>query len=361
MSSSVSGASQSRLATATAWERRPPLPLLLELEDEEENTPAGIQSMWLSAPISLRLRLPAAATRMSAALSTMGLALPVAVAAPAGLKADSFSVFGCAGLPAAGAAGLAGAVATTVGADPAGWEVVVLLLLVEVALLEEVAEAEAGGVPVAEAEALEEVEEGPLLLLAEATEMTAASWAACWAASSPLDGRDGCRTGRQREYVLGGPQGEGDPVSVTPQSQPWGSVWRAAATPSPVKLRQLSVVQCTLLAGKAVCHSVTDRSWATLWLQWSPSHTQAQPASEGLPGQEVGRASHLAHTPRPRAPSPSPSPSAATLTGACSASHMPNTLCSPTPRLESDPQPQASPGTHTAAPRTLRPQLQSAL
>lgn len=183
MSSSVSGASHSKLATATAWERRPPLLLLLELDEEEEdeeeaNTP-GNKSSWKSAPISLRL--PAAATRMSAASSTMGLpAVPVPVAvSPTGLNADSCSVLGFAwgllGAAAAAGAGLTGAVVTTEGAAAAGWGVGFVGVAGVGPVVPEAAEA--GGAPVAEAEALD-APEGPLLL-AEATEMMAASWAAC--------------------------------------------------------------------------------------------------------------------------------------------------------------------------------------
>jgi hypothetical protein len=56
--------------------------------------------------------------------------------------------------------------------------------------VEEVEEAVAGGVPVAEADAREE----PPALLAEATEMTAASWAASCAAASPGTQMDVPRT-----------------------------------------------------------------------------------------------------------------------------------------------------------------------
>lgn len=179
MNRSVSGALQSRLAAATASLLRLPSPLKDEEEEEEEViTSSPPKSQW--SMLDSLLRLPAAATLMSAARrSIVGLLAPASSGSPC-------SLLGC-GLvlknvgPASLGEGVGGGVGVGVGVGGGG---------------EEEEEAVAGEAPVAEADAWED----PRALSADATEMTVASRAASCAAISPAAKRQATH-GQQRQQL----------------------------------------------------------------------------------------------------------------------------------------------------------------
>lgn len=184
---SVSAASQSRLATATALDLRPPPPLLLLLEEEDtwlDRPLPGKKLVSLSARAPCRRRRPAAATLMSADSADGAAFVSRAALAGAGLKADAVWVV----MPVAVVAGavvvvvaavldcgvaLAGAVVVT-----AGGEVVVVVVVAGAGAGGggvELAVAVAGGVLVGPEEEAEAAAWEPgEAALAEATEIVAA-------------------------------------------------------------------------------------------------------------------------------------------------------------------------------------------